>query len=131
MDVCLFTGCKKVQKIELNNQKDPIISGYPSQIEGEANTTSYLKFKLQPNKYVFEFEIRFENTSAKKVDLLLKIGSTSECTFEEIKNEDRTRSKRVKDHISSYSVCQIFFNIFLFASLAYLLMLVLFFTYEQ
>ena len=108
LDFCVFTDDNKEQEIELNNEIPTPLTSCQTENEGEANTTFYQKFKLQPNKYVFNFEIGFEKTNAENVDLLLKIGSTSECTFEEIKNEDKTRSKRVKDHIFSYSFCNNF-----------------------
>ena len=87
----VFTDDNKQQKVELNNEIPPLFTSFHSKMNGEENTTFCLKFKLQPNKYIFIFEIGFEKTSAEKVDLLLKIGSTSECTFEEIKNKDRAR----------------------------------------
>ena len=87
----VFIDDNKQQKVEIKNEIPPLLTGYQSKYEREANTTFYQKFKLQPNKYVFNFEIGFEKTNAENVDLLLKIGSTSECTFEEIKNENKTR----------------------------------------
>ena len=87
----VFTDDNKQQKVELNNEIPPLLTDYQSENVEEENNTFYHKFKLQPNKYVFDFKIGFEKTNAENVDLLLKIGSTSECTFKEIKNEDRTR----------------------------------------
>ena len=128
LDFCVFTDDNKEQEVELNNEIPPLLISCQTENEGEANTTSYQKFKIQPNKYVFSFEISFEETSAKKVDLLLKIGSTSECTFEEIKNEEKTWSKSVKGHICSYTTCKIFFIFFYFVHLVYYFMLILYFT---
>ena len=124
----VFTDNNNQQKVETKNEILPLLAGNPTQMKGEANSTFYQKFKLQPNKYIFYFIIGLKKTSAVKVDLLLKIGSTSECTFKEIKNEDRTRSKRVKDHICSYSTSKNFLFIFIFVSLVYFLLLVTFFT---
>ena len=89
INFCVFTDDNKDGKIELNNEIPPLLIDYKSQKEGQAKTTSYQKFRLQPNKYVFDFEMFFEKTSAEKVDVLLKIGSAFEFTFEEIINEDK------------------------------------------
>ena len=91
IDFFVLTDDKKELKCKLKKEIPPLLISYKSQKEGKAKTTYYQKFMLQPNKYIFNFEIYFEKTSVEKVDLLLKIGSTSECTFKEIKNEDRTR----------------------------------------
>ena len=50
---------------------------------GEAKSLYFQRFKLQPNQYVFLLETELKTKSARNVDLMLKIGSASECSFEE------------------------------------------------
>ena len=56
--------------------------------KGEAKTIVYQKFKLQPNKYIFRLALFYKEIRVEKAELLFKIGSTSDCNFEEhIKDE--------------------------------------------
>ena len=111
INFCVFTDDEEVQKVELNNEQPTRLINKESQIEVEASTTFYQKFKLQPYYYVFSFAIFFEKTNAKKVDLFLKLGSVSECTFEEVIFEDETWSQCLKSRICNLS-CKNFLYIF-------------------
>ena len=55
--------------------------------KGEVKTEYYQRFKLQPNSYVFSLCIMLSENNLKDshVEFLMKVGSTSECTIEEIK----------------------------------------------
>ena len=56
----------------------------------------YQKFKLQPNKYIFQFEFLLKKTKVENVDFLLKIGSVSKCSFEEFKEEEKAWQQYLK-----------------------------------
>ena len=58
--------------------------------KGEAKHEYFQKFKLQPNNYVFNFQFTvFKNClEDETINFLLKIGSVSECTFEELECEN-------------------------------------------
>ena len=82
--ICVITAGKEKRKVALNYELPPEFVSYPNQKKGEAKSIVYSRFKLQPNEYVFKIEVLFIKTNAEKVNLLLKIGSISESTFEEI-----------------------------------------------
>ena len=48
----------------------------------------YQRFDLKPNKYIFQLEALFEKSNLDELEFLLKIGSVSECSFEEVVEED-------------------------------------------
>ena len=87
---CVFTADTKRRKIKLNHELIKQSFYQPNPRKGEAKVKFYQKFKLQPNKYIFQFELLFKKVNPEEINLLLKIGSVSECTFEEITNEDKT-----------------------------------------
>ena len=79
----VFTDVSEKQKIKVINELPPEYMHNLNKQNGEAKTLIYRKFKLQPNKYVFRLVLFYNEISVEKVDLLFKIGSTSDCTFEE------------------------------------------------
>ena len=87
----VFTNDKDRQKIDVNFEiLHPAINYNPEQKYGEAKTSFFQRFKLQPNTYIFQFELLFNIVNAEEVDLLLEIGSVTECTFKEFINEAET-----------------------------------------
>lgn len=54
--------------------------------KGELKTQTNQRFKLQPNNYTFSLEVSptCENVIDEEVSILMRIGSISECTFEEL-----------------------------------------------
>ena len=56
--------------------------------EFQNNGEFYQRFDLKPNKYIFQFEIQCEKSNLDEIEFLLKIGSVSECTFEEVVEEE-------------------------------------------
>ena len=88
IEVAVFTANNEKQEVAVSNDLLRQIIENPNPLNGEAKYELYEKFDLQPNKYVFSFVIKYESKIAEKVDLLLKIGSVSKCTFEEILEEE-------------------------------------------
>ena len=57
--------------------------------KGEPKSQQFQKFKLQPNAYVFSLRLTLqEKLKEEDVNFLLKIGSVSECRFQELTNEN-------------------------------------------
>ena len=83
VNISVFTDDSKKRAINFNCELPTKFFPIPNKQKGEAKTIFYQKFKLQPNKYVFRFKLFFKEISVEKVDLLFKIGSTSDCIFEE------------------------------------------------
>ena len=52
----------------------------------EAKTEYYQRFKLQPHTYIFKLGIKFSKDELKDshVEFLMKLGSVSKCTIEEL-----------------------------------------------
>ena len=78
----VFTDDSEKREIEVKHELTSEYMHNLNKQKGEAKFFSYQKFKLQPNKYIFRFALLFKEISVEKVDLLFKIGSMSECTFE-------------------------------------------------
>ena len=76
------------QNVELEDEIPRLDLYNENQNKGEAKFRCHRRFRLKPNKYVFHFEVKINEVNLKYVYLLLKIGSVSECFFEEIKKEN-------------------------------------------
>ena len=72
---------KRVVKVKYDLPPDFIYT--LNEQKGQAKFFSYQKFKLQPNKFIFLFELLFKEISVEKDYILFKTGSMSDCTFEE------------------------------------------------
>ena len=58
---------------------------------GEIKSQLYQRFKLEPNTYVFSLCVEpiCEGVIEEEVSILMKIGSVSECTFEELNTKNK------------------------------------------
>ena len=103
------------QNVEINAEiPRPHLNNY-NRANGEAKNFYFQRFELQPNQYVFLLETELKKTSTRNVDLMLKIGSVSECYFEEFvecKNCSRCEAellyftcdcKQIFPHLYNYS----------------------------
>ena len=98
LDLILTTTNDKKLNVNLNYelpQKWYINNSCSRQNIGEAKLEYFQKFKLQPNTYVFSLEFRLSKQdeynihnitlpNKEELNFLLKIGSVSKCTFEEL-----------------------------------------------
>ena len=73
---------------------------YPK--DGEAKSLYFQRIKLQPNQYTFQFKAKIKKTDTKNVDLMLKIGSVSECSFKEVVEESKNWWQLLKNYICNY-----------------------------
>ena len=64
-----------MKEVEINYEIHLILTGSQNKMEAEANTAFSQRFKLQPNKYDFEF--LFDKTTVKETNLLHKISLVS------------------------------------------------------
>ena len=85
----VFTADKEKQNVEFNGEVPRPHLYNPNQKNGNAKSIYYQSFKLQPNQYIFKFEIEFQKINTKVFDLMMKIGSVSECSFKEIVEENK------------------------------------------
>ena len=87
------------EKIEINYERPgEIIHNYKNKkIKGQTLENYFQRFKLQPNTYVISFKldifellkqyIKDDKMFRQSIEYLMKISSSSECTFEKLKNE--------------------------------------------
>ena len=85
LNVC--TADDKKQNVKFIDEVPQPILYNENLVYGEAKSIYFQRFKLQPNQYIFEFETVFRKINNENADLLLKIGSVSECSFEEVVEE--------------------------------------------
>ena len=83
----VYSADNKKQNVKSNVVVSRLLLNYKNRVNGQAKSFFVQSFKLQPNKYIFQFEAKFRKISTKNVDLLLKIGSVSECSFKEVVEE--------------------------------------------
>ena len=85
-ELCVNTCDEEKQKVELDKVLPDIIHTDSEVQTGEAKTEYFQRFKLKPKTYIFSLNIKLEEElNEKKVNFLMKIGSDSECKFEEYK----------------------------------------------
>ena len=80
----VYTADNKKQNVKFNKEIYRSNIYYKNRVHGQAKSLYIQSFKLQPNKYIFQFETKFKKINTKSVDIILKIGSVSKCSFEEI-----------------------------------------------
>ena len=84
----IFTTDTERQKVETNGKIPRPAYNTEFQNNGVAKFEYHQRFDLKPNKYIFQFEGLFEKSNLDELEFLLKIGSVSECSFEEVVEED-------------------------------------------
>ena len=77
------------KNVKFNGEVSRPLHHYETRVHGQAKSFYVQSFKLQPNKYIFQFEAKFQKINTKNVDLMLKIGSVSECFFKEVVEESK------------------------------------------
>ena len=85
----VYTADNEEQNVKFNDLNSPLNLYNKYRKNEEAISTYFRSFKLPPNNYIFKFEPKINKSNTKNVDLLLKIGSVSECSFEEIVEESK------------------------------------------
>ena len=79
----VFTAGEERREVDFYYKFPPAFIINETRSKGEAETVMYKTFELPPNKYVLHFAFLYEKINTENVDVLLKIGSMSECKFEE------------------------------------------------
>ena len=85
----VYTADNNKQNVKFNDKVSLLNPNKEQRKNGEAKSLYIQRFKLQPNKYIFHFEAKLKKQNTENVDFLLKIGSVSECSFEEIVEENK------------------------------------------
>ena len=85
----VYSADNKKQNVKSNVVVSRLLLNYKNRVNGQAKSFFVQSFKLQPNKYIFQFEAKLKKQNTENVDFLLKIGSISECSFEEIVEENK------------------------------------------
>ena len=95
------------RNVKLNFELPNILYAIPDPFlnKGEARYEYFQKFQLQPNSYVLNFQIlSYKNClEDEDIDLLMKIGSVSECKFEESNDQTVYRTFKPQDASTCYS----------------------------
>ena len=86
----VYTADNEKQNVKFNGEVSRPLLHYENRVHGQAKSFYIQSFKLQPNKYTFQFEAKFKKTNYKNVDIMLKIGSASDCSFKEIVEESKS-----------------------------------------
>ena len=79
----VFTNDIEKRMIKVKNELPPKYMQNLIKKKSEAKTSLYQKFKLKPNNYIFRLILFFKEINVEKVELSFKIGSMSDCSFEE------------------------------------------------
>ena len=84
----IITTDTERQKVETNFELLRSFLLNRNKNNGVAKGEYYQRFDLKPNNYIFQFEGLIEKSNLDELEFLLKIGSVSECSFEEVVEED-------------------------------------------
>ena len=79
----VFTNDIEKRVIKVKNELPPKYMQNLIKKKSEAKTSLYQKFKLKPNNYIFRLILFIKEINVEKVELSFKIGSMSDCSFEE------------------------------------------------
>ena len=89
-NLCVNTCSEEKKILELNFELPERVYTRSETKTGEAKTEYFQRFKLEPDTYVFSWNIKLEeelnDDKLNYFNILTKFGSTSECTFEKLVN---------------------------------------------
>ena len=89
----------KKNKFKLICELPPVLHRYTDSSrhnKGETKLDFFPKFKLQPNIYIFSLEFRLakQDCIKEELNLLMKIGSVAECTFEKLTGRATQKARK-------------------------------------
>ena len=85
----VLTDGKPNKMVDINYELPHEVFCNPGNCNDNMKGEYYQRFELEPNKYVFTMLFQFKEVKkVKEVEFSIRIGSTSKCKFEELKQEN-------------------------------------------